>query len=363
MPSTADAFCQLAEYLGKAGMLLGQPFGGITDRRGEQQFAAWRRPQPVGRRLQAALVGDLEVPDLFYGVAEELDPQRMFLDGREDIKDAAAYRDVAAVLNQVRARVTGLDKPGEHVIEVGLVARPKPDRLDIAEPGHNGLQEAADRGDDDLERARGRVGGIRVREPAEHGEPLADRVRPWREPFVRERLPCREARHRLRRQQRCQGDGQVLGLTARGGYGKDETRRRRVGCTVAGRAPLPAALPLQPRCASDAEPVGHRAVGHRAVGHRAVGQRKRGRDERPQRGWRDDVNAHLAGRLQCPARTARIFDPAAKFRVVGDDAQKSGKAHNVVQQAAQKSPVPGGTGVGLKLRACHGVPWHGRRCR
>ena len=151
----ADPFRQLAEDLGKTGVLRGQPFGGSTDRGGEKQFAARRRPQPVCGRLQAALIGDLEVPDLFHSVAEEVDPQRMLLDGREDVEDATADRDVAALLDQIRARVTGLDKPGEQVIEVGLVARPQPDRLDFTEPGHDGLQEAAYRGDDDLERARG----------------------------------------------------------------------------------------------------------------------------------------------------------------------------------------------------------------
>ncbi len=127
----ADAFRQLAEYLGKTGVFRCQPFGGSTDRGGEKQFAARRRPQPAGGRLHAALVSDLEVPDLFHRVAEEVDPQRMLLDGREDVEDAAADREVAALLDQVRACVPGLDKPGEHVLKVRLVAGPQPDRLDF----------------------------------------------------------------------------------------------------------------------------------------------------------------------------------------------------------------------------------------
>ncbi len=336
MPSTADAFRQPAEYISEAGMLLRQPFGGITDRRGEQQFAAGRRPEPSGSRLQAALVGDPEVPDLFDGVAEELDPQRMFLNGREDVEYAPAYGDIAAVLDQVGARVTGLDEPGEHLFEVGLVSWPKPDRLDVAESGHDGLEEAANRRDDDLERPGGRAGvfrfhapvsyalgrcGIRVRQPAEHGKPLADSVRTWREPFVRERLPCGEARHRVSSKQRAQCGRQVLGLTAGGGDSEDETRRGG-GCARAAAAGRRAVEAVR----RTVQAVTRTVQVRRAV--QAAGKRERGSDERPQRCRCDDVSALLVGMLKIPARAARVFEGAAKLGVVGDDAEKSSKAHD-----------------------------------
>ena len=291
MPSTADAFSQLAEYLGKTGVLRGQPFSGSTDRRGEEQFAARRRPQPAGRSFQAALVGDLEVADLLDRVAEELDPERMFLDGREDIKNAAANSDVAAILHQVGTRVTSFHEPGEHVVEVGFLTGPQSDRLDVAEASHDGLQQAPYWGDDHLERAGRRITWVRVRQPAEHGEPLPDGVRTWREPFVRQRLPGREAYDRLRRKQRGQGRGQILCLAGGGRDRKHERRRAAIRAGAAG------------------ECGGH---------------------ERPQGRRRDKVPTRLAGTRSGPARGALVFEAAAKLGVFGDDAEKSGKAHGLL---------------------------------
>ena len=77
-------------------MGIGEFLGAVPDRRSQQQFPAGRRPQPVVGPADAALVGDLEVADLLDRVAEELDPQRMLLGGREDVDDAAADGDLAA---------------------------------------------------------------------------------------------------------------------------------------------------------------------------------------------------------------------------------------------------------------------------
>ncbi len=51
-------------------------------------------------------------------------------------------------------------------------------------------------------------------QPAQHGQPPADRVRTRREPFVRQGLPRREPGHRRLAEQRAQGRGQFLGLPA-----------------------------------------------------------------------------------------------------------------------------------------------------
>ena len=96
--------------------------------------------------VQAALVGHPELADLLDLVAEELDPQRMLLGGREHVEDAAADGDLAAVLDQVGAGVADLDQPGEHVVEVGRLARAQRHRLEVAEPADDRLQQAADRG-------------------------------------------------------------------------------------------------------------------------------------------------------------------------------------------------------------------------
>ena len=121
-------------------------------------------------RLQGALVGDREGADLLDLVAPELHPQRVLLGRREDVDDAAADRELAALLDQVDPAVRRAGQPPYDVVEVGLVARHQLDRLEVGEPAHLGLEHRADRGDDHLDRA---VGGVRagVLEPAEHREP------------------------------------------------------------------------------------------------------------------------------------------------------------------------------------------------
>ena len=68
-----DALGELVQHLGQLGVLLGQVAGPGPDVVGQQQFAAGRRPQPVGL-LQGALVGDREGADLLDLVAPELHP-------------------------------------------------------------------------------------------------------------------------------------------------------------------------------------------------------------------------------------------------------------------------------------------------
>ena len=134
-------------------MLGRQGLGPGPHRRGQQQLAAGRRPEAVGRGLQAALVGDLEGPDLLDRVAPELDPERMLLSRREDIQDAAADGDIAALFHQVGPRVADVDQPDHDLVQVGLLAGPQHDRLQLAEPADDRLQQAADRGGDDRQRS------------------------------------------------------------------------------------------------------------------------------------------------------------------------------------------------------------------
>jgi hypothetical protein len=120
---------------------------------GQQQLAARRRPQAVGRDLEAALVGRREPADLLDRVAPELDPERVLLGGREDVEDAAADGELAAALDEVRAGVGRGGEPLDDVLERDVVPRPQRHRLEVAEPAHERLQDGAHRRDDDRDRA------------------------------------------------------------------------------------------------------------------------------------------------------------------------------------------------------------------
>ena len=129
------------------------------------------------RDLERALVDDLEVADLLDLVAPELHAQRVFLGGREDVQDAAAHGEVAALLDELGARVPGTDEVGDDVGQLAaVVAGVQFDRYELAQPRHLGLEHGPHRGHDDRQPSRRRVVGRRVREPSQHGQPLADRV-------------------------------------------------------------------------------------------------------------------------------------------------------------------------------------------
>ena len=222
MPSAASPRRDRVEQFGQFGVIGQQLAGALPDVLGEQQLAARRRPQPVRRDLERALVDDAEVPDLLDLVTPELHAQRVFLGRREDVEDAAAHREVAAALDQFGARVAGVHEVGDDVGQLAAaVAGAQHDRRELAEPRHLRLQHRADRRDHDRQRAgRGVVVGG-VGEPAQHGETLADGVRAGREPLVRQRLPTGVERHPVRRQQTTERGDEVLGLTFGAGDGED----------------------------------------------------------------------------------------------------------------------------------------------
>ena len=128
---------------------------------GQQQLAARRRPQPVLGDLERALVGDLEVADLLDLVAPELHPQRVLLGRREDVEDAAAHREVAALLDQLGAGVAGRRR-GRSTMSVSsrpVVAGVQLDRHQLAEAGHLRLEQRAHRRHHHRQRPGGRVVG------------------------------------------------------------------------------------------------------------------------------------------------------------------------------------------------------------
>ena len=179
--------------------------------------------------LERALVGDLEVADLLDVVAPELDPQRVLLGRREDVQDAAADGEVAALLDQLGPRVAGRDQVGDDVGQLAAARRRRAAATGTSSPrpGTCGCSSDADRGDHDRQRPGGRVVGGRVGEPAQHGQPLPDRVGAGREPLVRQGLPARVERDLVGGQQAAQRVDQVLGLAA--GAGDGQHRRARAG--------------------------------------------------------------------------------------------------------------------------------------
>ncbi len=216
-----DALGELAEHVGEAGMIGGKLFRTLPDRRCQQQFPARRRPQPFAGWPEAALVGHPEVAGLLDGVAEQLHPDRMLFGRREHVENAAAHRHLAAPLHQVGARVTDFDEPGQHLFEVGGVARLERYRLDLSQAAHHGLQQCPHRGDHSRDRRGPRAGPAGVSEPAQDRQTLAGGVRPGREPLVRQRLPRREVGHAFGRQQRAERGSQILGFP-RGGRHREQ---------------------------------------------------------------------------------------------------------------------------------------------
>ena len=228
-------------------MGVGEFLGPGPDAGSKEQLAAGRRPQAAGRAAGAALVGDLEDADLLDRVAEELDPQRVLLGRREHVEQSAADRQLAALGDHLRARVADVDQPRDHVVLIGLVSFAQPDRLQVAEPGHDRLQHAPHRRDDDLERAT--VG--RMSQAAQHRDPLAHRVRARRQPLVRQRLPAGEAGDGIRRQECAKRGRQVLGLPRGRGHGEHEP---------AGAVPAGAGAP-PPTPAASAATISGRSAG------------------------------------------------------------------------------------------------------
>ena len=84
----------------------------VPDVIGEQQFAARHGDHDVDVDLgDRPLVGDREHPHLGDLVAPELDAHRVFGGRREDVEDAAADRELAALADHVDAGVGQLDEP------------------------------------------------------------------------------------------------------------------------------------------------------------------------------------------------------------------------------------------------------------
>ena len=195
-------------------VLGGQLGGAVADVVGQQQFAARHGDQRVDVDLgDRPLVGDGEHPHLGDLVAPELDAHGVLGGGREDVEDAAAHRELAALADHVDAGVGQVDQPGDHVVEVGLGTDGQRHRLDVGEVGRHRLQQRPRRGHDDPQR-RAEALVVGMGQPAQQHHPRADGVDARRQPLVRQRLPGREQRDRVT-EDAAQFGGQVVGLAAR----------------------------------------------------------------------------------------------------------------------------------------------------
>ncbi|CAM5230959.1 hypothetical protein SALBM217S_03461 [Streptomyces griseoloalbus] len=183
----------------------------------EQQLTG---AQPLLGDLQGPLVGDLEVADLLDVVTPELDAEGVLLGGREDVQDAAAYGELAALLDQLHARVRGGGEGLDDLVEVRALTGPQGDRLQVAQPLDLRLEHGAHGRDDDGDRAGPGVVGAGVGQAPQHGEAAAHGVAAGAEPLVRQRLPRRVLHDPLGREEGAQGGRQVLRLASRRRHGE-----------------------------------------------------------------------------------------------------------------------------------------------
>jgi hypothetical protein len=87
------------------------------------------------------------------------------------------------------------------------------DRNQLAQALDQGLEDGADRRDDDLDRAALAV-HFGVSQPSEHGQAAADGVAARAEPLVRQRLPGGELGHCVLRDEAAQRGGEIFSFPA-----------------------------------------------------------------------------------------------------------------------------------------------------
>ena len=135
---------------------------------------------------------------------------------RVDVEDAAADRELAAVVDLVDALVAGGDEVDRDLVEVEQVAHAQPERLRAQRRVGDLLAERDGRDDDD--RRLGRSVRRTVRQQrVERGDAQADEVRRRREVRLVGDAAARVEAHRPRSEPVAQVGGQVAGLAVVGG--------------------------------------------------------------------------------------------------------------------------------------------------
>ena len=132
--------------------------------------------RPLRERRERAHLLDL--------VAEQLHPQRLAAGGREDVDDAAAHGELAALVDAIDALVAGARESRREAVEARLRADVEPHGLGAGSEGRHSLGEGGGR------RADEAAGGEDVESP----RPLADEVRRRLEPGCVRDAAAREQR-------------------------------------------------------------------------------------------------------------------------------------------------------------------------
>ena len=131
--------------------------GPRTDVVGEKELSARRRPETVRRDLERPLVADLEPADLLDRVAPELDTYGVLLGRGEHVEDSAAHGELAALVDEVGARVRRTREPAYEIVQGDLIALPHRHGLEVPESLDDRLQHGPYGCDEDSHRSGGRV--------------------------------------------------------------------------------------------------------------------------------------------------------------------------------------------------------------
>ena len=123
MPSTGMPSASLSSISASSGCSLGQLARPGPAPRSVSSSSRHGGAHSRVDRLDGALVGHGEGADLLDLVAPELHPQRVLLGGREDVEDAAAHGELAALGDQIDPGVRDVGQPADDVVQVGPVAR------------------------------------------------------------------------------------------------------------------------------------------------------------------------------------------------------------------------------------------------
>ena len=171
------------------------------------------------RLAERALGEGREPADRLDLVAEQLQPRGPVLGRAEDVEDAAADRELAAVLDLVDALVAGLDQQLGDVAEVDLLAAVKDEARRAQRGVGDRLGERDGAGDDDRRLvAVRRLGGERIERP----DPQPDQVRRRRQVRLVAGAARRVVADPARRQVGAERAGEVAGADVVGG---DDQRR------------------------------------------------------------------------------------------------------------------------------------------
>ena len=225
-----------AQHVGGAGDGVGQFPGPGAHGVGEQQLAAGGGGDGADL-LDGALVGDGEGGDGLDLVAEEVHAHRAGQGGREDVEDAAAHGELAAVLHHVDPRVGGVGQAGGGGLEPDVQAGGEADGLELAQALDNGGQQGPHGGDENADGAAGGVGGaagagigvLGVSQAPQDRQAGGHRVGARGEPLVREGLPGGEDGDVGRGRVAGQGGGQGLGPAGGGGHHEQRSAAGRPG--------------------------------------------------------------------------------------------------------------------------------------